>query len=127
MADTIFTFLDSILFDKQLNNRIKYEEAPYNPYMANRWASMYSTDVAEIVNETTNRYWAQIPLKEDHYKFLLYLLPKQKRKKISYIKKTKEEKSTETSNSSLIAKNLELSTREIDLYKKIIAESHASC
>lgn len=121
MADTIFTYIDSLLFDKSYKSSIAYEETQYNNFMACRWCSMYSPDVSEIINQTVNKTWKQLPLREDHYKFLFYLLPKQKRKKIEYIKKIKQPHTKrETENiDSVIAKNKELSVREIQLYRDL--------
>ena len=121
MADTIFTYIDSLLFDKAYKSSINYEENQYNNFMVNRWCSMYSTDVSEIINQTVNRTWSQLVTKEDHYKFLFYLLPKQKRKKIEYIKKVKvvAVKREDNNIDAILAKNKELSTREIQLYKDL--------
>jgi hypothetical protein len=121
MSDTIFSYLDSLLFDKKYKPSINYEENQYNNFMVNRWCSMYSSDVSEIINQTVNRTAKQVPLKEDHYKFLFYLLPKQKRRKIEYIKKIKQlpAKKEEGNNDLLIAKNKELSLREIQMYKDL--------
>ena len=121
MADTIFTYIDSLLFDKVYKSSINYEENQYNNFMVNRWCSMYSTDVSEIINQTVNRTWSQLVTKEDHYKFLFYLLPKQKRKKIEYIKKLKvvAVKKEDNNIDAILAKNKELSIREIQLYKDL--------
>ena len=121
MADTIFTYIDSLLFDKAYKSSVNYEENQYNNFMVNRWCSMYSTDVSEIINQTVNRTWSQLVTKEDHYKFLFYLLPKQKRKKIEYIKKVKvvAVKKEDNNIDAILAKNKELSIREIQLYKDL--------
>lgn len=121
MADTIFTYIDSLLFDKAYKSSVNYEENQYNNFMVNRWCSMYSTDVSEIINQTVNRTWSQLATKEDHYKFLFYLLPKQKRKKIEYIKKVKviAVKKEDNNIDDILAKNKELSIREIQLYKDL--------
>ncbi len=121
MTDTIFSYIDSLLFDKKYKLSINYEENQYNNFMVNRWCSMYSPDISEIINQTVNKTSKQVPLKEDHYKFLFYLLPKQKRRKIEYIKKNKQlpTKKEEDGNDLLIAKNRELSLREIQIYKDL--------
>ena len=121
MADTIFTYIDSLLFDKSYKSSVNYEETQYNNFMVNRWCSMYSTDISEIINQTVNRTWSQVVSKEDHYKFLLYLLPKQKRRKIEYLKKIKAVpvKKEDNNFDAILAKNKELSIREIQLYKDL--------
>lgn len=116
MNSTIFNYVDSILFDKQHLDDVKYDENQYNSYMVNRWCSMCTTDSAEIINETTNRYWSVYMQKQDHYEFLLNLMPVQRRKKLNYIKKIKEDVDKKTNeNIQLVAKRMELSTREIKM------------
>lgn len=118
MEETIFNYTDSLLFNKVYSLTIKDEENQYNTYMVNRWCSMYSTDVASIINETVNKNWSLFLDKESHYKFLYYLLPRQQRKRITYIKKIKTaaEKKADDSLLLLQAKTAELSLREIKLY-----------
>lgn len=55
--------------------------------------------------------------KSDHYKFLHYIIPRERFKRINYIKKNKSEKQQDD-DTKLIAKNMQLSTREIKLYKQ---------
>ena len=121
MADTIFTYIDSLLFDKSYKSSVNYEENQYNNFMVNRWCSMYSADVSEIINQTVNRTWSQLVTKEDHYKFLFHLLPKQKRKRIEYVKKIKQlaAKKESDNTDAILAKNRELSIREIQMYKDL--------
>ena len=116
MTSTIFNYVDSILFDKQHLDDVKYDESQYNSYMVNRWCSMCTTDVAEIINETTNKYWSVMTQKQDHYDFLLNLMPTQRRKRLMYIKKVKE-KSVKKEDDTIkqLARRLELSTRETRL------------
>lgn len=116
MSSTIFNYVDSILFDKQHLDDVKCDESQYNSYMVNRWCSMCTTDSAMIINETTNRYWSVMTQKQDHYDFLLNLMPTHRRKKLSYIKKVKDEANKkEDDNIKQIARRLELSTREVKL------------
>jgi len=114
---TIFDFLNTIIFDK--NNEITIEENDFNLYMVNRWLSMYSPDMANVINETSNKYGQTLAVKEDQFKFLLNMLPKQRRKHISYIKKKKEDKQkkeNEVDFVTLIATKLEISKREVEDY-----------
>jgi hypothetical protein len=113
MDDTIFNFIDSLLFNKKKLNTINEEETQFNLYMLNRWCSMYSSDVANIINQTSNTYGKLFQTKEEQYEFLLNMLPRVKKKRINYIKKIKEEAKKEENDISILATNLELSEREI--------------
>ena len=88
MTENIFTYINDILFAKKGNllNNID-SESNYNSYMINRWVSMYSPNIAEIINHTTNRLFPIFETKKDNYKFLLAVLPKCRFRRIKYIKK----------------------------------------
>jgi hypothetical protein len=112
----IFDFIGDILHHKQggLVNNID-DESAYNAYMVNRWISMYSPQLATIINMTTNRYYSVFESKKDHYNFLLSITPRVKQYRINYIKKqSKKSESDEAIN--ILAKTLELSKREIRYY-----------
>jgi hypothetical protein len=83
---------------------------------------MYSPDITQIINETTNRYKEIFSLKQDQYNYIFNILPKVKKKRINYIKKIKSEEEKQDENIPILAKNLEISQREvkeyIDLYNK---------
>jgi hypothetical protein len=113
MEDTIFNFIDSVLFNKKKLNTINEGETQFNLYMVTRWCSMYSPDITRILNETSNLYGKAFVTKQEQYEFLLNILPKVKKKRINYIKKNKEEKPTDNVDVSYIAKFSELSQREI--------------
>ena len=123
MQDTIFNYIDSVLFTKQKSNKLNEEETEFNLYMVNRWCSMYSSDIAQIINETTNKYKEVFLLKQDQYNFCFNILPKVKKKRINYIKKVKSEEQKENENISITSKILEISQREvkeyIDLYNRV--------
>ena len=115
---TIFDCLNDILFTKKgkLLTNVD-DEANFNQYMISRWCSMYSPNVATIVNNSVNWLWSSFETKEQYYKFMLTVLPRVNRKRINYIKKAKPEDNTqEPDNVQLLAKRLELSQREIKLY-----------
>lgn len=116
MEDTIFNFIDSVLFNKKKLNTINEGETQFNYYMVARWCSMYSPDIAQILNETTNVYGKALFTKQEQYEFLLNILPKVKKKRINYLKKNKEEKIQENSDIKTISKFSELSEREIKEY-----------
>jgi len=118
----IFDFINDILFSKKgsIIDTID-NQSQYNPYMINRWLSMYSPDIAQLINSTVNKWHSIFETKKDNYRLLITLIPKSKWRKINYIKKK-----TKTSNSEkeqddvpLLAKNLELSEREVNMYKEL--------
>ena len=116
MEETIFNYIDSVIFTKQKLNKLNEDETQFNLYMLNRWCSMYSPDMVQIINETTNRYKEVFSLKQDQYNYILNILPKVKRKRIDYIKKIKTEEKEKDENIPIIAKTLEISEREVKEY-----------
>jgi len=120
MEETIFNYIDSVLFNKKRLNTINEGETQFNLYMLNRWCSMYSPDIAAIINQTTNVYGRSFTTKQEQYEFLLNLLPRTKKKKINYIKKNKEEQKTDNLDIPYIAKFSELSQREVKEYISIL-------
>ena len=114
MDDTIFNFIDSVLFTKKKLNTINEGETQFNLYMLNRWCSMYSSDIAPILNETTNKYGKLFQTKQEQYDFILNMLPRVKKKRLNYIKKVKEEPKKEDTELALIAKAMEMSKRELE-------------
>ena len=126
MEETIFNFIDSILFNKKKLNTINEGETQFNLYMLNRWSSMYSADIAQIINETTNVYGKTFSSKQEQYEFALNLLPKVKKKRINYIKKNKEEKSDTNIEVKCMANAMELSQREILEYISILENERNS-
>lgn len=116
---TIFDCINSILFNKHSTDEITSEESQFNLFMVNRWLSMYSVDMATVINETSNKYAQALTTKEDQFKFLFNILPKQRHRHISYIKKKKEAKATKEDPIDLvelIAKKMEISKREVENY-----------
>lgn len=112
MEDTIFDYIDSILYKKSLKDLNLDHASQYNPYLINRWLSMYSDDVANIINCTVNTYGSVLS-KEEHYKFLNNLISRNSRKKINYIKKPKRELESDSVDVKEIADVMELSSREV--------------
>ena len=84
--------------------------------MINRWVSMYSPQMAVLVNSTTNKYYSIFDTKRDNYKFLVSFLPKSNPYRISYIKKATKSKDDTVNVIATLAKHLELSEREINYY-----------
>lgn len=119
MEETIFNYIDSVLFTKQKLNKLNEDETEFNLYMLNRWCSMYSPDITQIINETTNRYKEILSLKQDQYNFIFNILPKVKKKRINYIKKIKPSEEIDNNKTEMIdilSKQLQLSKREIKEY-----------
>lgn len=116
---TIFNFINDILQHKRGDLLSNVDtESMYNNYMINRWISMYSPQLATIVNLTTNRYSSIFETRNSHYRFLCSVIPKVKIYRINYIKKTSKEKDDEKDVIEMLARNLELSKREINYYIK---------
>jgi hypothetical protein len=111
--NNIFEFLDWILKKKK-------EEPIYEnnitPYLLNRWISMVDSDCVKILNITQNRWNIEKIDVDDDFnklvKFYRILLPKIN-KKIEYIKKTKNLTNEKDENLDSIAKNFEISKREV--------------
>jgi hypothetical protein len=88
----IFQYLNSLLFSKKKADMNRDDESQFNMFMINRWSSMYSKEMNNYINESSNKYWNLFDEKDEQYNFLYYLLPKLKFKRINYIKKLKKEK-----------------------------------
>ena len=88
---TIFDFLKSILFSKHRIELNCDDESQFTLFMVNRWCSFYSKDVANYVNETSNRYGIIHQTKQEQYDFMYNIMPSFKFKKIDYVKKAKKE------------------------------------
>lgn len=114
---TIFDCLNDILFTKRgkLLQNVD-DETTFNQYMINRWTSMYSPGMAQLVNNTVNWLYTTFETKQQYYKFVSKVFPRVTQKRIHYIKKAKPDDVDEIENLHLIAKRLELSQREIKSY-----------
>ena len=113
MSSGIFDFINSILYKTKLSDDVNVASSDYSQYMVNRWLSMYSNDVAHIINCTTNKFCNSMS-NEEHYNLLFSLIPKCKGKRLEYLKKEKiQEKEYEDYNIDNIAYNMELSKKEI--------------
>ena len=113
--NTIFDFLKSILFTKQVIP-INIDDN-ISVFMLNRWISMHSKEMLQFVNLTSNRYWQVQKTGEEIYNWFFHVMPKASWRKLTYIKKTKKEKNaTEDATIPLIAQFNEISQREVRLY-----------
>jgi hypothetical protein len=118
---TLFDVLSDVMFFKRGDQLQTIEsEADVNPYMLNRWMSMHSPKNALLVNEYNNRLWPVFQNKKDWYRFCLAIVPRNRFTKIEYIKKGAKEKSATKADDEkvyqMLAKNLELSVREVKSY-----------
>lgn len=73
------------------------DESQFSIFMVNRWCSFYSKDIANYVNETSNRYGNLYQTKQEQYDFVYNIMPALKFKKIEYNKKVKKEDKEEES------------------------------
>jgi hypothetical protein len=113
MEDNIFDYIDSILYKKSLKNSDVEHSVQYSPYLINRWLSMYSIGIANIINSTVNSYGSVLS-KEEHFRFLNALISKCSKKKISYIKKVKQASDKNLEDIKELVDVMELSEREIE-------------
>tara|TARA_R100001224_G_C3991911_1_gene139571 strand:+ start:382 stop:738 length:357 start_codon:yes stop_codon:yes gene_type:complete len=89
-------------------------EQAFVPFLFNRWLSFYDNNMCVFTNETLNKFSTIFDNKQESYKLYYYLIPRLKWKKISYIKKKKKEE--EEVDLSSIAKNKNMSVRELKMY-----------
>lgn len=89
---TIFQYINSILFSKKKIDINCDDESQFNLFMLNRWTSMYSKELNEYINETSNKFWSVFNEKTEQYSYLNNVIPKLRYARINYIKKAKKEK-----------------------------------
>jgi hypothetical protein len=115
----MFAHLNNILYKKQPDTDLVNlnEDKEFQPFLIQRWCTMYSTSVTSLVNDSTNRYWKIYENNKDWYAALDSIIPTCRFKKISYIKKTKKEIVKKSNETILkVANNLEISSREVNQY-----------
>jgi len=93
-------------------------EQAFVPFLFNRWLSFYNNDMCVFTNETFNKFSTIFDDKQRAYRLYYYLIPRLKWKKIKYIKKKKRE-AEEEENLELIAKNKNISKRELLQYVEL--------
>lgn len=118
---TIFNILSDILYTKNKSSLCNIDdESIFSPFLINRWISMYSSNTAKLCN-IINKYIGIFEDKKSLYSLFMILFPKVSNKKINYIKKVKEDKGEDNKALlTMIAKNRELSTREICKYIEML-------
>jgi len=87
-------------------------------FILNRWLSMTSPDIAQIINVTGNR-WSKYTKDFLLAEFYHSVLPKFS-KTIQYIKK--EQKNTENENLKLLAENMEISIKDVIFLEKSLED-----
>lgn len=115
-------------FFPYLNYILKKEKkAPdipkYCSFMSNRWLSMASNSIAQIVNVTSNR-WSNFRESFDDEiitKFYFSVIPKHF-KRIEYIKKSTRHDEDSVENIEYLSNSMELSRKEIEKYHKTLEE-----
>jgi len=114
---TIFDFIADILFHKKKNTLSNIDsESLFIPYMINRWVSMYSNALV-LKSNLLNKYLALNKL--SLYHLFVNIFDRVPTKKITYYKKTKEQKE-ENTEYLLYSKAMELSLREIKNYTDVL-------
>ena len=91
-------------------------EDAFVPFLINRWLSFYSKDTPHFVNETLNKYTGIFDDKQQTYRLYYNIIPRLKFKRIKYIKKVKRSKTDDDESFGLIAKNNNISVRELKQY-----------
>lgn len=117
---TIFDYLKDIITTKKPRIFSIEEEKEFVPFLIQRWISMKSPEYAFILNETINRYWSILEQNQDWYDMLIHVIPQSKSNRVYYIKKNKKDNKTKTREEILkkMAKNMEISFKEIETYDK---------
>lgn len=111
---TIFDQIKAIAFTKQ-HVDVMQTDQPVSPYMIQRWLSMYSPQVAMLVNATTNQTWNAIVADPQMFVNLFEtIVPRLPFARISYIKKPQIEqpKDNKTDVIEMIAHLFQISQRE---------------
>lgn len=89
-------------------------------FMTNRWLSMASKPIAQIINMTTNR-WVNGDI--DMFSKFLHCVTPRYSKRIEYIKKNNEESNHYAAeNADCTCHAMEISSRELEEYNKTLAE-----
>lgn len=112
-----FQLQNKLFYSKKTNAEFLDSEGEQSfvPFMFNRWLSFYNKGMASITNETLNRFGSIFQDKQQQYRLYYYFIPRLKFKRIAYNKKLKKEVSEEE-NLDLIARNKNISVRELRVY-----------
>ena len=119
MKSNFFEYLNKIL--RKTKDSV---ETPKNStFLTNRWLSMASKPIAQIVNVTSNRWInCRNSFEDDTFtKIFINLIPKYN-KRVEYIKKSSKSADEEMENLEYISNSMELSKKEIESYHKMLEE-----
>lgn len=115
----MFEYLNKILFKtKSPDTENLDENSEFQPYLVQRWCSMYSPEITTLLNQTSNRHWSTLQGNAEWFNYLNGVIPKARFKRINYIKKKKdtENKTILKQTIQKVANNLEISSREVSCY-----------
>jgi hypothetical protein len=115
----MFEYLNKILFKTKTPDTTNLDEnSEFQPYLVQRWCSMYSPEVTILLNQTSNTHWSTLQGNTEWFNYLHGVIPKTRFKRISYIKKKKdtESKTVQKQTVQKVANNLEISSREVSSY-----------
>lgn len=127
----LFDLLDRVLHSKR-DISCNIGDEPVHPFILNRWISMYSTQMATLINNTGN--WMHTVFDNDHQKYFRFLqrfLPRVPNRRIFYIKKNKQPNQPidieHDKRVDMLAHNLELSKKEIKCLIEYECQHRPTC
>lgn len=92
----MFNAINHILFEKPARQIDADALDEFLPYMVNRYFSFYEDGkYVDYINETTNTYHSIFKTPEDQYRFFEHVIPKVKKRKINYVKRSKKIEDTD--------------------------------
>lgn len=111
----MFDSINNILFDKKKDISLD-NLANFSPYMVARYFSFYSNDWVDYCNETVNKYSNVFETEKEQYDFHMNVVPKLRKKRITYVKRPKQEKKEDITNvpDFYSKKELEMLTKMLD-------------
>jgi len=115
----MFDYLNKILFKtKGPDTENIQDDTEFQPFLVQRWSTMYSPEVTVLINQTSNTMWPVLSDKTMWFQYMHGVIPKCKFKRINYIKKKKDTDTVQGQKQTIqkIANKLEISSREVNLY-----------
>jgi hypothetical protein len=115
----MFDYINKVLYKTKGPDTSNIKESEeFVPYMVQRWCSMYSPQIASLINCTSNRLWSALDDKELWFNYMHGVLPPCKFKRICYIKKKKDTELVAKNKETVlkVANSLEISSREVSQY-----------
>jgi NACalpha-BTF3-like transcription factor len=116
---TIFDHLNNVFVTKNKNAVRDVDVFPF--YMIQRWGSMHSIQMTLLLNKLCNDKYKALHDSKMEYDFLRIITPKLKKANWKYIKKNDKEKKVKVKEKyssddvSLVAKKLEMSSKDAKL------------